>query len=73
MRGAAEQYIEDHNLAGLLDLLDAVPETNPAALELWDHLSAPEPLRQLLLEEPVDHAAYERLLHRASRGECQEG
>lgn len=66
VRGAAERYVEDHNLARLLDLLDAVAETSTAALDLWDHLSAPEMLRRLLLEEPVDHAACGRLLQHAS-------
>jgi hypothetical protein len=61
---AADQMIEAGGLGELVDLLESVEDGNAAAVALWGQLVAPDLLRRVLLEEPVDHAACSRLLRR---------
>lgn len=59
---AAELMIESRELGALLDLLDQAPEATRVVAAVRAHLRSPTVLRQVLLEEPVDIPAAQRLL-----------
>ncbi|MEO8453275.1 MAG: hypothetical protein ABI647_26035 [Gemmatimonadota bacterium] len=57
-----ELMLEGSQLGPLLDIVGAAAADSLAAPALVRHLTSPASLRRILLEEPVDHDACERLL-----------
>lgn len=61
---ACGAMVDAGHLAGLIDLLEAAPESTAAAQELWGRAVSPETLEWLLTSEPVDFATVDRVLPR---------
>ena len=59
---AAEMMVEARELGGLLDMLEHVPHAPATVAAIRAHLRSPGLLRTVLLEEPVDLDAAQRLL-----------
>lgn len=59
---AAEMMVEARELSTLLDLLEHVPQAPATVAVIRAHLRSPGVLRTVLLEEPVDLDAAQRLL-----------
>ena len=59
---AAEMLVEARELGALLDLLEQVPHAPATVTAIRAHLRSPGVLRTVLLEEPVDLDAAQRLL-----------
>ncbi len=59
---AGEQMIRSERFRALADLLEAAPEDNRLAEELWRKLAVPDVARSLLTSEPPEFLLLERLV-----------
>jgi hypothetical protein len=61
----AAERIAETRLPQLLDALEQMPATSPAAAELWKRVATPETIRRLATQHPVEFPTLDRLAPRA--------
>lgn len=61
---AADRVVVEGRLAQLLDALDQLPTTSPAARMVWSHIATVEVLQSVVARAPLDVRLLERLVPR---------